>query len=327
MYKIKAGVIKTALAFIFPAALMQGCALVSLPGSEDKPGGDFSLDPEEIVLTMPVTAAVERDQMLIVQLSELLDLQAVNAKDRAGLFYELGVIYDRLGLEASARTMFMNALVEKPDFAPAYNFLGIYLTSAERFADAFEAFGAALELEPDSAYTHFARALALYYSGRPEMALQDIDFFYQSNPKDPYSMLWYYLIEQELQGRDQALQRLRDRVAQAGSSSDDFFGYHIIDYLLGTIDRAALLHLIKDPEVPMYLKVERACEVYFYLAKEAQSAGNLRQAFDYFHLARSTDKYDFLEYRYALFEIRRMAGRYGLHSYRDVNPLREPDSF
>lgn len=326
MSKIKAGVRKTALAFIFPAALMQGCALTSAPGGSEALSGDFSLDPEEIVLTMPVTAAVERDQMLIVQLSELLDLQAVNAQDRSELFYELGVIYDRLGLEGSARTMFMNALVEKPDFAPAYNFLGIYLTSAERFADAFEAFGAALELDPDSAYTHFARAIALYYSGRPEMARQDIDFFYQADPQDPYRILWYYLIEEELQDHETALQHLRERGAQAGRS-EDFFGYHIIDYLTGAIDKSTLLSLVKDPDVPMYLKVERACEVYFYLAKEAQIAGRLRQAFDYFHLARSTDKYDFLEYRYALFEIRRMAQRYSLNAYRDLNPLRELESF
>ena len=75
-------------------------------------------------------------------------------------------------------------------------------------------------------------------------------------------------------------------------------------------------------QVPMYLKIERACEVYFYLGKEAQRLNEPKLAFDYFHLCARTDKYDFLEYRYALFEIRRMARAHQLAAYRDRNPLR-----
>lgn len=323
MFKDKAGVLTKSLAFIVSTAVLSGCA----SNSGDAEGeallrSDFSVPPSEIVLTMPVMAAVERDQMLIVQLSELLDTRAITSGDRAELFYELGVIYDRLGLEGSARTMFMNALVEKPDFAPAYNFLAIYLASAERFSDAFEAFDAALELDPSNSYTCFARAIALYYSKRAETALPDIERFYQADKNDPYRILWYYLIECESAGYDTALLHLKQRYVEA-DKKEDFFGYHIIDYITGLIDRPTLMAMVRDPQVPMYLKIERACEVYFYLAKEAERQGNLKLAFDYFHLAELTNKYDFLEYRYALFEIRRIAREQGLKAYRDRNPLRD----
>ena len=318
-----------ALAFIICTTVLStaltGCSALQ-PSSIAEPqllSGDFAVPASEIVLTVPVMAAVERDQMLIVQLSELIDHEADNAADRAELFYELGVIYDRLGLEGSARTMFMNALVEKPDYAPAYNFLGIYLASAERFADAYEAFDAALELAPDSVYTNFARAIALYYGKRPQTSLRDIETFYRADRNDPYRMIWYYLIEDATAGHETALLHLKQRYLQA-NKQEDYFGYHVIDYLTGLISKAQLLSLVKDPQLPMYLKIERACEVYFYLGKEAQRQGQLKAAFDYFHLAARTDKYDFLENRYALFEIRRMAKAYGLTSYRDRNPLQDP---
>lgn len=323
------------LAFVFgPLSLalsleLTGCSSMSSESTPSDPmllSSDFAVPQNEIVLTVPVMAAVERDQMLIVQLSELIDHETDSAADRAELFYELGVIYDRLGLEGSARTMFMNALVEKPDYAPAYNFLGIYLASAERFGDAYEAFDAALELDPHSVYTNFARAIALYYGKRPKIALSDIQTFYQADRNDPYRMLWYYLIECETSGYDTALLHLKQRYASA-QKKEDYFGYHVLDYLTGLISKEQLLALVKDPQLPMYLKIERACEVYFYLGKEAQRQGQIKLAFDYFHLAAHTDKYDFLEHRYALFEIRRLARQYGLNSYRDRNPLQDPDLY
>ncbi len=326
MLQKKAGVTLRSLAFILGtvaagALALPGCVSVS-PDPADPAYllGDFSVPPEEIVLTVPVMAAVERDQMLVVQLSELIDHESRGPQERAELFYELGVIYDRLGLEGSARTMFMNSLVEKPDYAPAYNFLGIYLTSAGRFQDAYEAFDASLELNPKSVYTHFARAISLYYGKRPQTALYDIEAFYSANPNDPYRLLWYYLIECETAGYETALLNLKQRYLKA-DKKEDYFGYHIIDYLTGLISKADLLAFVKDPAVPMYLKIERACEVYFYLGKEAMRQGNLKLAFDYFHLAERTAKHDFLEHRYALFEIRRLAKTYQLEAYRDRNPL------
>lgn len=322
MVQIKAGVTCWSLAF-FSGLMLTGCSLQPQETDRDEPlTAPFAVPAADIVLTVPDTGAVERDQMLVVQLSELLDHQAQGSRERAELFYELGVIYDRLGLEASARTMFMNALVESPDYSPAYNFLGIYLASAERFDDAYEAFDAALELNPASVYTNFARALAEYYAGRPKLALQDIDTFYRSNPDDPYRILWYYLIEEKLLPPEEAMLHLKQRYVQA-RKREQFFGYHVIDYLTGLISREQLVAMVRDPAIPMGLKTERACETYFYLGKQAQQAGYDKLAFDYFHLAAATRKYDFLEYRYALFEIRRMALHQGLAAYKDRNPLRE----
>ena len=197
----------------------------------------------------------------------------------------------------------------------------MYKSDGYGFQDAYEAFDAVLELNPQSVYTNFARAIALYYGKRPQLALQDIEVFYQADRNDPYRMLWYYLIERETSDYAAALLHLKQRYA-AAVKREDYFGYHIIDYLTGLTTKEQLLFMVKDPQVPMYLKIERACEVYFYLGKEAQRLNEPKLAFDYFHLCARTDKYDFLEYRYALFEIRRMARAHQLAAYRDRNPLR-----
>ena len=56
----------------------------------------------------------------------MLDSEQKNSVEKATIFYEAGLVYDDLGLESMARFMMMNAIVNKPDYAAAYELIGVY---------------------------------------------------------------------------------------------------------------------------------------------------------------------------------------------------------
>lgn len=278
------------------------------------------LKPDEIILTAPVTELSDYDQLMVLRLSELLDRGEVSdPEDRAQLFYELGIVYDRMGLESSARVMFMNALFEKPDFAPAYDFLGVYFASHGMFQDAYEAFDSALELAKSQGqkriFTYFSRAIALYYGLRPAHALEDMEIDYKSRRGDPYRMLWCWIIGSAAYDPNTALQMLREKSLDANEEQRSSFGMRIVEYILGDISEDELLDLMRDPKLTMQERIERVSEAYFYLGKQAQIAGDDRKAFWYYHLCTAAAKHDFLENRYSRVEIERLAKKYQLETY------------
>lgn len=313
----KARVLKAPLAFCLCGTLLMGCQSSST--LDQSAFLDNPLPASEIVLTAPIMELSDYDQLMVLKLSELLDKGSVDENERAQLFYELGIVYDRMGLESSARVMFMNALFEKADFAPAYDFMGVYLASHGMYQDAYEAFDSALELAQVQGqkriFTHFSRAIALYYGKRPKNAMQDMLIDYNQRKGDPYRMLWTYIIGVETEGQEVALEQLRQRRADANEEQETSFGMSIVDYILGSLKKEELFSLMKDPNLTMQERIERVCEAYFYLGKQAQIAGDDRKAFWYYHLCVSTAKYDFLEHRYSRVEIDRLAKKYQLKTY------------
>ncbi|WP_303962582.1 tetratricopeptide repeat protein [Succinatimonas hippei] len=170
---LKAGTERLVLAFFLCAGLCS-CSLLSPRETQGEALsflGAFSVPKEDIVIVEPSKENRDRDQLIVIQLSQMLESSQVKSPSaRAEVFYDLGIIYDRLGLEASARSMFLNSLSERPDFAPSYNIIGVYLAQNENFQDAYEAFDSALELDPDNLYPLMNRAIALYYAGRYSLA-------------------------------------------------------------------------------------------------------------------------------------------------------------
>ena len=106
---VKAGTESLVLAF-FLCASLSSCSLLSSSEKEiTEPSflGVFSVPKEDIVIVEPSKENRERDQLIVIQLSQMLELSQVKTPSaRAEVFYDLGIIYDRLGLEASARSMF-----------------------------------------------------------------------------------------------------------------------------------------------------------------------------------------------------------------------------
>lgn len=276
--------------------------------------GPFAVPSEYILLPNPLTASKStQDQAIILKLSELLDTKARTAKERAELFYELGIVYDRLGLEATARSMFSNAIAQKPDYAAPYNFAGIYFLSDGRYQDACEAFNASLELNSQDHYVNFNRGIAQYYAGRFKQAVSDMLVFYGKQPEDPYILLWLYLSEAKLAGQDYALNNLKIRYQSVGKTAlREQWGFNLIKLYLGTLSEQSFFAGTSSFRDKPDLFCEHLCEGYFYLAKLKELAGDDKLAYDYFKLAMATQRYGFLEYRYASTEAVKLEKKYGL---------------
>lgn len=251
-----------------------------------------------LVLPIPMQVSYE-SELGIARLGQMLNSPGLTPQQRAELFFQRGVIFDRVGLRAMARLDFNRALRERPDFADAYNLTGVYLTQNQEFAEAYEAFDSALELAPDYTYANLNRGIALYYGGRPALAVQDLRVFLDEEPSDPYRVLLWYLALQKLDAKA-ALKTLKNYQAQY---AQDDWAWDIINVYLGTAKEEQLLNRISEESVDNQELAERLCEAYFYLAKRAQHKGDQQQAEVYFKLAVATNVYDFVEHRYSLLEL------------------------
>lgn len=264
----------------------------------------FSIDNRDVILTQPDLAEREQYQLIISHLTQLLGQRNATHEQKAQILYQLGVLYDRLGLDVTARTMFMSALIEVPDYAQVYNFLGIYLASNERFSEAYDAYDSVLEIDPEETYAYFNRGIALYYGNRAELGISDLEKFYEADPNDPFRMAWLYILERTVHGEEYAKTHLAERRSKVDKEVP--WGLEVLDYYLGKINSHQLIDIVRQSKLDKVELGRRLCEAYFYMAKIADFEGDYKRAYDLFHLCISTSVSGYLEYRYALLEV----GRY-----------------
>lgn len=264
---------------------------------------EFSVDASDVILTVPDIDEREQYQVVIARLTQILASEQITAEQRAQILYQLGILYDRLGLSVTARNMFMNALIEVPDYAAVYNFVGSYLAASERFSEAYDAFDAVLEIDPEESYAYFNRGIALYYGNRAKLGVADLLKFYSFDKNDPFRIAWLYILERDVYGQEYALQKLDER--RNAISSDVDWGLEILDFIKGDISSKQLINTIRYADISKVEQSRRLCEAYFYMAKMAEFEGELKKAYDLMHLCVSTEVTGYLEYRYALMEINR----------------------
>ena len=150
-----------------------------------------------VLITEPLLADY-KSELAIAKLSQLINHSKLSKNNLAQLYYDRGVIYDSLGLRALSQLDFRRALELKPAYADAYNFIGIQLSLTGQYAQAFEAFDSALEINPEHSYVYLNRGIAFYYYGRAELSKTDLETFYRENSTDPYRAIWLYLSEFEI---------------------------------------------------------------------------------------------------------------------------------
>lgn len=251
-----------------------------------------------LVLPVPMQVSYQ-SELGIARLGQMLNAPGLTPEQRAELFFQRGVVFDRVGLRAMARLDFNRALREQPDFADAYNLNGVYLTQNQEFDEAYESFDSALELAPDYVYANLNRGITLYYGGRPELAARDLRVFLDAEPADPYRLLWWHLARYQIDAED-ALTTLAAHRDQYGT---DEWAWDIVDVYLGRLAPEVLLSRISEQSQDNQELAEMLCEAYFYLAKLAQHNAQPEQAEVYLKLALATNIYDFVEHRYALLEL------------------------
>ena len=269
--------------------LSQGCVSTSV----EKPSVIGQL-----IIAEP-NAISYKSEIALARLSQVLQRAEISDGQRAELFYQRGVEYDKVGLRALARFDFNQAINLKPDMVDAYNFIGIHFTQLQEFNQAYDAFDSAIELAPDHEYAYLNRGIALYYGGRANLASDDFKVFRQYQQNDPYRVLWQYLADLET-NQQQAAQ---DLSLYAELIDESVWAKKVIDLYLGKINQATFIDHLTDNVSSNKALTERLCEAYFYLGKYNQMKGDVNGAINFFKLALSTNVYEFVEHRYAKLEL------------------------
>ncbi|MGB2740031.1 MAG: lipoprotein NlpI [Cognaticolwellia sp.] len=268
--------------------LSQGCATTTAPQSVIG----------ELIIAEPIAINI-KDEVAIERLTQVLQRAKINDTQRAELYYERGIKFDKVGLRALAFYDFKQAISLKPDMADAYNFLGIYFTQLQNFNESYENFDSALDLEPSFEFAYFNRGIALYYGGRPSLAANDFKAFRESQQNDPFRVLWQYIADVELD-KQKAQQ---DLVSYAQLVDEGVWAKNIIKLYSGELTQDAFIDGLANNINSNQALTERLCEAYFYLGKYSQMQGDPNAAINFFKLALSTNVYEFVEHRYARLEL------------------------
>ena len=252
----------------------------------------------DLIIAEPIEISY-KNEIALARLTQVLLRAEISDGQRAELYYQRGVEYDKVGLRALARFDFNQALSLKPDMVDAYNFLGIHFTQLQEFNQAYDAFDSAIELAPDHEFAFLNRGIALYYGGRPNLASADFETFRQYQQNDPYRVLWQYLSDLEI-NKEKATSDLR---LNAELISESVWAKNVIKLYLGEMSQNTFISLLADNVNSNVGLTERLCEAYFYLGKYSQMQGDNYAALNFFKLALSTNVYEFVEHRYAKLEL------------------------
>lgn len=253
---------------------------------------------KDSVLAIPLQPTLQRE-IILARMEQILVSRVLTRDEQAQLLYERGVLYDNLGLRALARNDFSQALAIQPNMPEVFNYLGIYLTQAENYDAAYEAFDSVLELDPTYNYAYLNRGIALYYGGRYRLAQDDLQAFYHGDPNDPSCSLWLFLIEKKIDD-DKAHNALQSRYLRADKGK---WGWNIVEFYLGDISEKTLMKRLKADATDNILLAEHLSETDFYLGKYYLSLGNKHAASALFKLTVANNVHNFIEHRYALLEL------------------------
>ncbi len=280
--------------FVFLALccfLLSGCAVNN--GTE-RVGGQMG----NLLLAEPAPMN-PRSQLAIARYSHILAGTELDDEQRAQLLHQRGSLYDSVGLSGLAQYDFNQAIQLKPDLAEAYNSIGVHYTQKMNFIQAYEAFDATLDINPDMDFAFLNRGIALYYGGRPDLAVEDLAVFYNKNASDPYRALWRYLA----QARVDKQQAQRSLAEVRKNLDPNSWATGLVDLYLGIISENDLLRMLISGVTHQQQLTDRLCEAYFYLGKYHAEMGNRGIASNYFKLALSTNVFEYVEHRYARLEL------------------------
>lgn len=254
------------------------------------------VEPSLVAEPLPIKY---ENEISILRINRLVNSPDLSAEQRAELLYERGMMYEKLGLKSMAKFDYDYAIKLKPDFAAAYGAIGVHMMLSGQFERAYEAFDSAIDLAPEYQFVYLSRGIALYYGGRPQLAIKDIQHFLSFDPNDPYRVIWHYIVQM----RFDPLAAARNLAEQSLQMTGSKWAEKVIQLYLGQISEYQLLQTLLDPSLTPTQKAQRQCEAYFYLAKLYEFGSEQDQATTFYKLALATNVYDFIEHKYARFEL------------------------
>lgn len=275
------------------AAILTGCAQTPPVSERPQMGNLLLAEPA------PVNP---RSEMAIARYNQVLSSPALSDEDKAELHFQRGMLYDSVGLGGLAQFDYSQAINLKPDLAEAHNSMGIHYIQQNDFLQAYDAFDSTLEINPDYDFAFLNRGIALYYGGRAELAITDLNRFFEKDDTDPFRALWAYFAHHDVSELDGQtyLASIRPTL------NNDHWATTLVDLFLGTVNENDVLNSLLDGVKSQKELTDRLCEAYFYLGKFHSHRGNSGVASNYFKLALSTNVFDYVEHRYARMELNRL---------------------
>ncbi len=322
--------------FIKPRALIEAMGLISIlsiTGCTSLNSSDvnnleepMSVPSKYIYFPSPSQEQLAKEQNAITSLLVSLDSQDKSSQEKSEIFYNVGAIYDDLGLETLARFMYMNSVVQNPRYYRPYEVLGPYFFRDGKVGDAVDSLDAALTLDKDhsDAYIYLHRGIIMYYTEHYKNAFEDMMEFYKSDPYDPYKMLCLYFASEKHLGKDYAdkllLSYYKDTVKYKPKTAENF-GFNFIKLYLGKTSVDKIFSEIVAVKDDADLFQEHLCEAYYYIGQYNLLKGKDKLAYDYFQLCKAARKYGFLEHRLAIYEIENLQKKYNLKKAVSVDQL------
>lgn len=263
----------------------------------------------EAELTYPVMAVPLqpelRFEMQIAKLNKILFQQDLTEEDKAKIYYERGRLYGNIGLHDLARLDFNQSLKISPAQPKIFNRLGVYFTQVGEFDAAFNAFSAAIELAPEDSTPKRNKAVALYYAGRLDLALEDMKAHFNEDKSDPFRALWLFFVECAVDEKS-ALDNLE--IAYKNKTED--WNWTLVGIALGKIDQQSAINEIIRDTTNNRVMAQKLTEVYFYTAKYLKSKGKISDAMALYKLAISLNVYNYVEHGYSFLELGRIFQEY-----------------
>lgn len=251
-------------------------------------------------MALPLQASVQQE-VQIARLNQLLQRTDLPDEVKAKMYYERGSYYDAAGLRHLARLDFNQSLSLNPVQPIIFNMLGVYFTQVGQFDMAYEAFDSSLELDSKNQYAERNRAIALYYGGRFDLALEEMQAHYADEPSDPFRALWLYIIEKE-KSPELSLANLKQRY----EGRNNEWGWVLVAIMLDEITEEEAFKAAYNSSKSNVELAQRLTETYFYLAKHYQYKGMQTDSLLLYQLALAFNVYEYVEHRYSLLERERI---------------------
>lgn len=281
------------LSLIFFVLLLSACAQTPPAKPQTEMGNLLVPEPAPVSI---------RSQVAIARFDQILKNAELTNDDKAQLHFQRGMLYDSVGLGGLAQYDYNRAINFKPDMAEAYNSLGVHMVQQEEYSRAYEAFDSTLDIDPGYEFAFLNRGIALYYGGRPDLAVNDLNTFADNAPEDPFRVLWAYFAAQQL-SPESGKALLASRREQL---PDTHWATRLVDLFLGKQTEKQLLDSLLNGITSEKELTDRLCEAYFYLGKYHEEQGQTGIASNYFKFALSTNVFEYVEHRYARLELLRL---------------------
>lgn len=286
----------------------------------------MSVPSKFIFFPNPSQEQLAKEQNAITSLMVTLDSQAKTSQEKSELFYNIGAIYDDLGMETMARFMYMNSVVQNPNYYRPYEVLGPYFYRDGKVGDAVDSLDAALTLNKakDDPYIYLHRGIIMYYTGHYKYAFEDMMEFYKAEPDDPYKMMCLYFASEKYHGREFADNLLKSYYVdlhKLKSKALENWGFNFIKLYLNKMTEDEIFADIQKVKADDDLFQEHLCEAYYYIGQLKRLQGNDKLAYDYFKLCQAAKKFGFLEHRLAIYEMQQLEKKYKIKRAVSVDQL------